>query len=1467
MLNWQNHPKLKFFTKAICSVLIVTFSMSNIQYVHAQDFNINQLPMPGTMVGESTPFAPLSLKGLVVNPDKPLEFQFIVDTGRGPQDTYSIKDQTNQLVKYFLAGITIPQGDLWVNLSPYEKNRIVPSPLGQTDLGRDLLAQDYILKQLTASLIYPEKDLGREFWAKVYSLAQKKFGSTSVPVNTFNKVWILPDQAEVFEKNGAAYITKSTLKVMLDEDYLAKEKHQATQTSNISSQIVRDIVLPEIEKEVNQGKNFALLRQIYQALILAKWYKETIENGLMDTLYTNKKMVKGVNVNDPAVKEKIYQRYLKAYKKGAFNYIKEDALPDGQVIPRKYFSGGITQMGTFSLVRIHDEAMLSNLGTDGILLGVTVDCGIEKRVPESRIPYTDLLGLKLQATPAGVHQPQVKPAKVVEQTPSVVKRESTEIPVAQMQQPIQPAATLVPSNSFFTGIQENLTKAYDQAMTAVWVAVAAVGYVIYRIVKKFLDKKPTNGNQIAVINPAVQVNPVTQNRQQMPVAIQHPVAIQTNVSQIIRPIQGAGNYQNPQVNGHLPLELRQELERQIEQLGHAVAESSKAALIRSFRPTGPGELPLPIPVTMLNQDTSDRDRVIHILENMQRMMDGTDEKVLRDFERAIDNARDRVTEQSLAQFDRNSDADTMKLLTSGYIDELQREFHRIFEEQVQHMDRFYAPSYQEQNLYVSEEINERYPRLPRYLKWILTNNPDLENDFYVREWLNMMQHRVNQIPAFPDMITGYSKVALTKSLYLNPELARRVLLFLTRNTSQGFRGTSEADVRTGIQLELARTISEDDFIESEIVPDETPNFPAALEAPSATLSLPAPDATAEDKKAQLKALTDNYNQFLIQYREQQGAINKVEADIRELSEGLAEARRQNDRVIIDALQPAVEGLASKLRKLNEKMPRLNQDKVRFEEQINTLRGQVGPSGTNLYSFDPVSMGVAGVFTVMFGIPLYITKKILNKWYNTTAGKTLGMGASIGALATGYYVYLGNLSPQIQQMITDPSKTDPWLATFFAIWPVAILSGIWGGHVGKGFSHSRLYSKAKSAFKKSNYQETIQFINAAIKLRSKEASDYTLKAEAQRKLGNFPDAIASYKKALEFEPNDSTTNNNLGVVYVEASIPKQAIESFKRSIELDPNDPIVLTNLGRTLRDDGQMLEAARYLQRSQEIKPNAEITDELNQILRQTGRLTKAKEIAKLPFLKTMGEVVPSRGQWIKDAYGSIDDWGGGAFFGGLVAAGAFIYGAYNYHWWQMGTDHVSTLTQWSVWVGAGLAAQCLAFAGLFVVGKAVDLLITIKRFFGFSSAFKKIEDVNLKTSDQISDRELQEVAPMYARMSKPYLEKIFRAWVDADQEEKLARLFKFGKWDYDKKALFGDIGEYKRISRIAATKYGATVEDQKVILDQINSEKDRMAQKGVTNPVTLMKDILPQVTDSSRTRQEFFLLVGTDRQYARQYS
>src|SRR5207253_8688964 len=105
---------------------------------------------------------------------------------------------------------------------------------------------------------------------------------------------------------------------------------------NVGSQIVRQIVLPELEKEVNQGQNFANLRQIFHSMILAAWYKKNLKEALLNQVYSNKAKINGVDTEDKTIKEQIYQEYLKAYKKGVFNYIKED-ITNGQTVPRKYF--------------------------------------------------------------------------------------------------------------------------------------------------------------------------------------------------------------------------------------------------------------------------------------------------------------------------------------------------------------------------------------------------------------------------------------------------------------------------------------------------------------------------------------------------------------------------------------------------------------------------------------------------------------------------------------------------------------------------------------------------------------------------------------------------------------------------------------------------------------------------------------------------------------------------------------------------------------------------------------------------------------------------------------------------------------------------------------------------------------------------------------------------------------------------
>lgn len=414
-------PKLRsslFFkmTSFVQLAVLSTFFIVPSGVVHAQTFSVFSLPKPGTMVTASEKFIPPLLKGISLHKENPLVFDFIIDPGNAQLSSDAVQQEGQKLIKYFLASLTIPEDDLWVNLSPYENNKIIPPAFGETEMGRDLLAQDYILKQLSASLIYPEKDLGKSFWDRVYQKAQAKYGTTDIPMTTFNKVWIIPDKAVILETDDTAYVVRSRLKVLMEQDYIALNQNRAdevlgtnrlseqdvNQVSSISSEVVREIIIPEIEREVNEGKNFSQLRQIYNSLILANWFKDNLKENILNQVYSDQAKILGVDVEDKTDKEKIYQHYLSAYRQGVFNYIKEDLEPTtGEAIPRKYFSGGALLTGVREATQTErigqgetPQAALSRLGEntealnpvgDGVLRVTTAVQGVRPQVDIDRL--------------------------------------------------------------------------------------------------------------------------------------------------------------------------------------------------------------------------------------------------------------------------------------------------------------------------------------------------------------------------------------------------------------------------------------------------------------------------------------------------------------------------------------------------------------------------------------------------------------------------------------------------------------------------------------------------------------------------------------------------------------------------------------------------------------------------------------------------------------------------------------------------------------------------------------------------------------------------------------------------------------------------------------------------------------------------------------------------------------------------
>ncbi len=405
--------KNKLVSRIACLVVAISFISNMVLPASVRAGSIT-LPAPTQFVQLSGSYSFPLLKGMKFDPSDPLKMQFIIDTA--DQGKVS-QEEAAQLIKYFLAGLTIPESELWVNMSPYEKDKMITQALSETDLGKDLLSQDYILKQISASLTYPESDTGKDYWQKTYQEVQRIAHTTKLPVNTFNKIWIMPDKAVVHENGNFAVVAEASLKTMLDKDYLAlknnlsdiQSKKQNMQEDLInkvdeaSSKVMRELILPKINAEVNSGKNFATLRQIYSSLILATWFKKKFKESIY-SYYIDKGKIQGIDLADKSAKDKIYNLYVEAFKKGVYNYVKSDFDPaTHRNIKRQYFSGGaILPISQFAKFEERSSSAIQNDDLSGkILTGVDVAIA-SAGSPTDKIARLDKAGEESSGSPLEV---------------------------------------------------------------------------------------------------------------------------------------------------------------------------------------------------------------------------------------------------------------------------------------------------------------------------------------------------------------------------------------------------------------------------------------------------------------------------------------------------------------------------------------------------------------------------------------------------------------------------------------------------------------------------------------------------------------------------------------------------------------------------------------------------------------------------------------------------------------------------------------------------------------------------------------------------------------------------------------------------------------------------------------------------------------------------------------------------------
>ena len=270
--------------KKLYKTLCVILSLSLILELPCFAQGVSQLNIAGYLSQLHSQFVtdkfrPLHLRYLSYGAEDNT-FHLFLDKGdlKNPR-IQELENTSKELLRYFFIGISLPNDSFWVNLRPDAEDNVIDDYLARTDIGKIMLEADLQLKKDTALATSPQTPEGKDYWNKLYKKAGELFGSDNITIPTLTRPWIVPDEIVIRETTDSAYVYKATLKVMLEQDYLKNDAiynfkdERLKQLNEYSSQLIRELIIPKLTKEINTSKRYAPLRQVYYSLILAQWFK------------------------------------------------------------------------------------------------------------------------------------------------------------------------------------------------------------------------------------------------------------------------------------------------------------------------------------------------------------------------------------------------------------------------------------------------------------------------------------------------------------------------------------------------------------------------------------------------------------------------------------------------------------------------------------------------------------------------------------------------------------------------------------------------------------------------------------------------------------------------------------------------------------------------------------------------------------------------------------------------------------------------------------------------------------------------------------------------------------------------------------------------------------------------------------------------------------------------------------------
>ncbi len=197
-------------------------------------------------------------------------------------------------LKYFFTTLLVPNDELWVNLSPNLADiEIIGKGINNTDLGRLLLSYDLRLKEDVEELLDVYGDEISDYVVNGGGGGRLRF-------------WIEPGLVKIEVDEGKARIKSAPLEV----------KVEVKGNKKVEKWIERELI-PILEEKVNKGEGYARLRQAYNSMILAQWYKRRKKPGMVFSEYIDTK-AKGAGIISDEIwfKASYLEEYVRMYYRG-----------------------------------------------------------------------------------------------------------------------------------------------------------------------------------------------------------------------------------------------------------------------------------------------------------------------------------------------------------------------------------------------------------------------------------------------------------------------------------------------------------------------------------------------------------------------------------------------------------------------------------------------------------------------------------------------------------------------------------------------------------------------------------------------------------------------------------------------------------------------------------------------------------------------------------------------------------------------------------------------------------------------------------------------------------------------------------------------------------------------------------------------------------------------------------------------